>query len=168
MYLINEITQDLKDINQDWNTGIIGIETRNTKLDLLIQRMDLIEIDMSRQPLEVLPVNLQTSYKSLELKTCLKAIDCLQLLQRTKNKRSYNVKLRGMIKNKLYFLQLYKTVTRNRWAYADRNKLKYYNMNLQIFTERVVEKASEVSTEAKATGTNKNEFYKILKGMIQE
>lgn len=133
MMLIEELLQELTDISTDFNTDN-DMEIRNLKLDLLIQRVESIELNMKDNPLEAADKKAKTTLNHLLLRYKLKAIISLKSLKE-KDKRSYNKIARNIISKKLFFTSLHTTITRSTRGYMDRNKLHHVQQQFQIFIE---------------------------------
>jgi hypothetical protein len=135
MKLIEPMLEELKEISKDWNSEVITKDELNLKLDLLLLRIEFIEIDYSKSPLTRLDARIQDSFNQLLFRTKYKAKHCINLLKDTSNKKGYNARLRLIINNKLYFNPLYKTIKNSISGYIDRNKLRH-TREFQIFINR--------------------------------
>jgi hypothetical protein len=133
MELINEMLTELVEISQDYNIGITDKVEANLKLELLRNRIEMVEINYSKQPLDRLDSRIQSTYNQLLFRTKYKAISGFNLLIEATSKKSYNAKLRFILKNKLFFSQLHRTLLRNVEAYVKKNDLKFYNPNTPFF-----------------------------------
>jgi hypothetical protein len=123
--IINFVVDDLITISEEFNTGEITKEELDIKLELLIQNLEAITINFSEAPLKNIDKRIKDSFNQLLFKTKHKAISCIYLLISTKNKKSYNSKLRWMVTNKLYFNNLNMTLTKSIESYIHRNGLLY-------------------------------------------
>lgn len=137
MMLIDELLQELTDISTEFNHEN-DAEIRNLKLDLLIQRVESIEVNMYEVPLESLDMKVKTVFNQLLLKHKVKAVTSLQSLKLL-NKRSYNRVVRNIISKRLFFSSLHITLTRSINGYKDKNKLQHIQ-SFQLFVERESEK----------------------------
>ncbi|MCP1146158.1 hypothetical protein [Lysinibacillus endophyticus] len=137
MMLIDELLQELADISTEFNHEN-DAEIRNLKLDLLIQRVESIEVNMSEAPLESLDIKVKKVFNQLLLKHKVKSVSSLQSLKQM-NKRSYNRVVRTLISKRLFFSGLNNTMTRSISSYKEKNKLQHIQP-FQIFVEREYEK----------------------------
>jgi hypothetical protein len=136
MEVINGILTELVDISQEYNDGIIDKDELNLKLDLIKIRIESIEINYRKQPLDYLDDRIRLSFNQLLFRAKFKSLSSIQLLKDTKNRKSYNAKLRFILKNKLFFNQLHRTLQRNIEAYVKKNDLMYHNPNTPTFRQR--------------------------------
>jgi hypothetical protein len=136
MEVINEMLTELVEISKEYNDGIIEKDELNLKLDLIKIRIESIEINYKKQPLDYLDDRVRASFNQLLFRTKFKSLSSIHLLKDTKNRKSYNAKLRFILKNKLFFNQLHRTLQRNIEAYVRKNDLMFYNPNTPTFRQR--------------------------------
>ncbi|WP_413299714.1 hypothetical protein AA0X95_16605 [Bacillus sp. 1P10SD] len=132
---INSICQELIDYSKEWYQEEITKEELNIKLELLINRIERIEINY-RQPLDLASDKAKDSLNSLLSKTRYKAIIGINNLIATTNKKAYTSKVNFLLKNKLYYGSLQRTMKNNIQGYIHRNQLHYWNPNVEIFKLR--------------------------------
>lgn len=133
MQLINELIQELVHYSSEWNNNKISKDELNIKLDLISNRLKLIEIDFSNDPLYILDSHVMASFNQILYQTQYKAIQSLNTLKDTDDKRSYNASLRRLLESKFYFKSLNSTMQKNVHAYIKRNKLRYVSARIQVF-----------------------------------
>jgi hypothetical protein len=129
---INAICQELIDYSKDWYQDEITKDELNLKLDLLISRIERLEINY-RQPLDMASDKAKSTFDSLLSKTKYKAVSSIKVLKATSKKQSYKAKVNFLLKNKLYFGSFARTIQNNIQGYLHRNQLQYWNPNLSIF-----------------------------------
>ncbi|MFB5196153.1 hypothetical protein ACE198_14690 [Neobacillus sp. KR4-4] len=129
---INTICQELIDYSKEWYQDEITKDELNLKLDLLISRIERIEINY-RQPLDMASDKAKDTFNSLLAKTRYKAIISLNTLKATSKKQSYKAKVNFILKNKMFYGNLHRTMRNNIQGYLHRNQLQYWNPNLSIF-----------------------------------
>jgi hypothetical protein len=129
---INAICQELIQYSTEFFKDEITKDELNIKLDLLIGRIERIEINYS-QPLEIKNDRVLQSFQQLLFKSKFKAIESISGLKATSRKQSYTAKLNRILKNKLYFSSLQRTLQNTAKAYVLKNQLQYWNPNLQVF-----------------------------------
>ncbi|MFJ7729279.1 hypothetical protein ACIQXV_24540 [Neobacillus sp. NPDC097160] len=129
---INALCHELILYSTEWYQDEISKEELNLKMDLLLSRIDKIEINY-RQPLDISSVKAKDSFNSLLVKTKYKATASINTLIATSNKKTYKAKVNFLLKNQLYFGSLHRTMRNNINAYVLRNQLSYWNPNVEIF-----------------------------------
>lgn len=140
MQYVNQVIDDLQKYSNQWMNDEITKQQLDQYLIELIARLNLIEINMSRSPLDNLEPRVVDTYRQLEARTRLKATHSLQLLQNTDDKNSYTRKLDWMIGCRLYYSQLNKKLDKNKASYIHRNQLKFWNDNRLNFTKKEIDR----------------------------
>jgi hypothetical protein len=133
MYEINSMLEELMEYSKEYNMDEISKEELNLKLDLLISRIEKVEINFTEQPMDTLPEYVKGSFNALLFQSKYKAIESIKTLKDAKEKRSVNARLRKVLGNKLYFRSLYSVMWKNINGYVNRNGLQHWNPNMQIF-----------------------------------
>lgn len=133
MKLIEEIVEELKIVSTEYN-GEGDKEVINLKLDLLLQRIEKIELNIEGTPYKDAPdVSKKVLFKLL-YQHKYKAMKGIQALKEADNKSKYNRIARTLIARKLYFPSLHRTMTVDIDNYVIVNQMIYLN-ELQIFIE---------------------------------
>lgn len=134
MKQIDEIIEKLRVYAGEFSASEIGKEEFNLKVDLLIRKVERIEINY-----DVTSFSLQSNIFNQLLFQCkYKAITALKELQQTGQKRIFNAKIRQVLANKLYFLSLHYSLTNNIDKYQIRDgKGKESQL---VFVEKEIEK----------------------------
>jgi hypothetical protein len=128
MKLIDAILEELKVYAAEFAAGETSKEELNLKLDLLICRVERIEINYDNK------LRLQENiFKQLLSQRKYKAIVALKELQKTDQKRIFNARVRQILKNKLYFLSLHYSLKNNIEKYQIRDGKQPINRNIQLF-----------------------------------
>lgn len=135
MKLIDELVNELIEYSQEWNEDEITKEELNCKLELLIKRLELVELNIYGNEFSSIAESIKQTFSQLHFKTRYKAISCIQLLINTPNKASYNAKLRWILKTKLYYKQLFKTLNNNIHAYMEYSVIPQVR-GIQIFVSK--------------------------------
>jgi hypothetical protein len=125
MRLIEELIDELSLYSKAYNRNEIDKDTLNLKLQLLYKRVELIEINFSKQPLLTLPPSVQGVFRQLLFSAKYTSLSSIEDLIKANGKRDYNHKARLTIGNKLYFKSIGNTMKLNLKGYADRNQPKY-------------------------------------------
>jgi hypothetical protein len=112
MELINEYLQELIETSNQYNSNQIDIEERNLKLDLLLHRLELIQIEYSITPFNVLSERIQDTFNQLLFRSRHRSITSIESLIATTDKRSFNATVRRILASKLYFSTIHSTMQR--------------------------------------------------------
>ncbi|MDF2039353.1 hypothetical protein P2R12_20685 [Cytobacillus oceanisediminis] len=145
MKLIEELIQELTDYSTEYNTGEISKEELNLKLELMISRIDKIQLDNSHSPFIYLPADVLGVFTNLLRRYSVKAKLGLTKLIEAPNKASYNRKARYLIERKLYYVSLHSTIHRNVQGWAMRNTSKYPIVNDYFIIENSLEMEGAVN-----------------------
>ena len=125
MQIIDEMIQELTDYSTEYNTGDISKEELNLKLQLIISRIQELQIDYSHSPFVYLPADVLKVFTNLLNRYKAKATVSLTTLIEANSKASYNRKARHLIEKKLYFQSLFTAINRNITGWTFRNNTKY-------------------------------------------
>lgn len=133
MQLINEIMADLKETAEELATNSISSEEFNLKVDLMIERINRIEINF----LDCKINNYHPIFDRLLAKTKFRATEVLQELQKNQEKRGFNSRVRRILAAHLYFKPIQRTVQRNMIGYQSAYGYKLKD-NIQLFIEKEI------------------------------
>ncbi|AGK53178.1 hypothetical protein [Bacillus sp. 1NLA3E] len=134
MIVINKLMDELTDISIEFNKGTTTKAELLIQLDLVIGKIEGVQLNMNEAPLDRLPERVQQSFHQLLFSAKFKATEGIKgLAKDSQDKRSYNAQLRKLLGNRLYFRSLYKTMKLNSASYINRNQLTYYTPNTNIF-----------------------------------
>ncbi|MBN3556055.1 hypothetical protein JYA63_17380 [Fictibacillus nanhaiensis] len=131
MKYIEAILKELKEYAAEFTGEVISKEEFNLKMDLLIRKIDRIEINFIDTKLGLQP----NIFNQLLFQRKFKATEALRDLQQQDRKRVFNAKTRKILANKLYFLSLYHTLKHNISKYQFREGKSDIDLNIQILIE---------------------------------
>ncbi|KON88870.1 hypothetical protein AF332_20080 [Sporosarcina globispora] len=135
----------LTDYSTEYNTGEISREELNLKLELMISRMDKVQLDYSNSPFIYLPADVLGVFNNLLRRYKAKSKLGLTKLIEAPNKASYNRKARYLIGRKLFFASLHSTIQRNVQGWAMRNNSEYPIVNDYFIMENSLEMEGAVN-----------------------
>ncbi|MRH42119.1 hypothetical protein GH741_05445 [Aquibacillus halophilus] len=134
MQLIDELLDDLIEVASNYNNEFIDKIELDLKLQLLISKVDRIEINFKVTPLQKLVARRHTkSFNQLLYRSKYKATESLLKLKGASNKRLFNSKLDQILANSLEFNYLYNMLDASCNAYITRNQLEPLPKPIQIF-----------------------------------
>ncbi|MFE4352458.1 hypothetical protein [Peribacillus butanolivorans] len=128
MRVIDEILDDLLAAIRDLNADNLSKKEFDLKIDLMIGRVNQVRINYEGVRIHVF----QRIFEQLLFQARYKAVEALKELREATHKKSFNNRVRGILRQKLHFLPLYKTVQSNMYGYRDRNGY-YLPPNIQVF-----------------------------------
>ncbi|WNF35684.1 hypothetical protein RJD24_14645 [Bacillaceae bacterium IKA-2] len=123
MKLIEEFVAELTDLCSEYNSEK-DVDVKNMKLDLLITKLEMLELNLNEKPLKDIDNIVKNVLKQLLFKHKFKAITELETLKQTADKRMFNSLARNVIKSQLFFQPLYKMMQRNVYFYTYFNRLE--------------------------------------------
>ncbi|QFT88069.1 hypothetical protein FIU87_05400 [Bacillus sp. THAF10] len=139
MKLIEEMVQELTEYSTEYNKRELCKEELNLKIQLIIKRIEYVQIDYSHSPFIYLPSEVLKVFSNLLARYKSKAVDSLKQLLKADNKASYNKKARYLVQRKLYFLSFDSTIQRNVQAWAFKNNSKYPTLRDYLIVNKLLE-----------------------------
>jgi hypothetical protein len=140
MKLIDTILEELKVYAAEFAAGETSKEEFNLQIDLLIGRVERIEINFEGTGIRSDPNNRRTTadvqpiFKRLLLQRKYRAAEALKDLQQPNiSKRVFNHRVRNTLTTKLYFKPLEYMVRKNMITYHETNGGYILKDNIQLF-----------------------------------
>lgn len=132
MKIIDGILDDLKIAAKEYAAGEISKEEFGLHVDLLLERVDRIEIDFVSTKIHTY----QRIFNQLLFQAKFRATEALEELKRINSKVAFNAKMRRILATKLCFKSLHKTIEKNAWGYSNHHRYKLKLSEIQIFIEK--------------------------------
>lgn len=139
MKIINEMTDELIRISNDFNKGDTDKATLNLQIELMKSTINNLEIRWKR-PLDIIDDRTKQVFQQLLVRHQLKALSYLDKLIEADNKRQYNKLVRVLVAKKLFFTSFNTTMQRQINGYITRNQLN----NVTSFNILILNQEKEV------------------------
>ncbi|MBM7570868.1 hypothetical protein [Aquibacillus albus] len=134
MEQIIQLLEELIDVTDGYQKDEIDQVEFHLKLQLLISKIDKIEINTAIYPFKKLVTRRHTKFfNQLLYKSKYKAIQALLKMRETSNKQLVQQRLQIILINKLYFHSLYEKLMNNCEVYMREYPLSYSLENMQVF-----------------------------------
>ncbi|USK45516.1 hypothetical protein [Cytobacillus oceanisediminis] len=146
MKIIEEMVDEIRLYSTEYNSGEIEKEELNLKIQLLISKIDRLQLDFSHSPYIYLPADVLSVFTNLLRRYKAKAKLGLTKLIEAPSKASYNRKTRYLISKKLFFASLHSTIQRNVQGWSMRNAKNYPNVRSYFILENTLEETLEKET----------------------
>jgi hypothetical protein len=130
---IESILQELRDLSNQYNKKEISKDELNISLDLLVKRLENVKINYSIRPLSFLSETVAKIFNQRLIQVRNKAIEAINMLKKTDNRKSYNAKVRYLIDRKLYFGQLHHQIVKNIMSYESIISIEHLKLTGDIF-----------------------------------
>jgi hypothetical protein len=139
MKIINELTDELIRISNDFNKGDTDKATVNLQIELMKATISNLDIRWKR-PLDSIDDRTKQVFQQLLVRHQLKALSYLDKLIEADSKRQYNKLVRVLVSKKLFFTSFNTTMQRQINGYISRNQLN----NVTSFNILILKQEKEV------------------------